>query len=132
MQDRNNNFRKATDLGSFSSTQVLRTRNSIGSKDTADVFKFTVPPTFGFRASAVFKSKGGSLNVSFFALNPLNNQIAPIPTPISPTGAPVTFKPGKSTPPFEFPASDVPLTFFVRFDKPTADVNYRFILRPSA
>jgi hypothetical protein len=125
MQDKNNNFRRATDLGVFSNTQVLRARNSIGPKDTADVFKFSILPTTGFRASSSFRSRGGSLNVSFFILNPLTNQITP-------TAAPTTIRAGNASTPFDFPATDAPLTFFVRFDKPTADVNFRFVLRPIA
>jgi hypothetical protein len=121
----NNSFRKATDLGSFSSTQVLRAKDLIGASDTADVFKFTVLPTLAFRASSVLKSKGGSLNVSFFALNPLTNAIVA-------TAAPVTVKAGRTGGAFDFPATDAPLTFFVRFDKPTQDVNYRFTLKPIA
>jgi hypothetical protein len=123
--DKNNNFRKATDLGSFSSTQVLRARNSIGPKDTADVFKFTIQPGLGFNASSSFRSKGGSLNVSFFALNPLTNAITP-------TAAPTLVKAGRTDSTFPFPATDAPVTFFVKFDKPTADVNFRFVLRPIA
>jgi hypothetical protein len=123
--DKNNNFRRATDLGAFSSTQVLRAKNSIGPRDTVDVLKFTVQPTTGFRASSTFRSKGGTLNVSFFVLNPLTNQITQ-------TAAPTTIRAGRTDSTFDFPPTDAPLTFFVRFDKPTADVNYQFRLRPLA
>jgi hypothetical protein len=121
----NNTFRKATDLGSFSTTKVLRTKDAIGSTDKADVFKFTVEPTLAFRASSAFKSKGGALTVSFFVLNPLTNK----PTA---TVAPAVIKAGKTAAAFEFPATNVPLTFFVKFDKPTQDVGYRFTLKPIA
>jgi hypothetical protein len=87
------------------------------------VFKFTVAPTLGFRANSVLNSKGGNMNVSFFVLNPLNNQITP-------TVAPSRVKPGKSGGDFDFPATNVPLTFFIKFDKPTQDVRYRFALKP--
>jgi hypothetical protein len=125
MAAKNNTFRKATDLGSFSSSQVLRSpRDTIGASDKADVFKFTVAPTLAFKASSSLKSKGGNLTVSFFFQNPLTNAITP-------TIAPSVVKAGKSGGVFDFPATNVPLTFFVKFDKPTQDVTYRFTLKPA-
>jgi hypothetical protein len=120
----NNSFRRATNLGSFSSAQVLRSpQETLGSSDKVDVFKFTLAPTLAFRTSASFNSKGGNLRVSTFVQNPLTNQFVP-------TTNPFVLKAGRSNLPFDFQATSVPLTFFVRFDKPTKDIKYRFTLKP--
>jgi hypothetical protein len=124
MAKNNNTFGRATDLGAFSNSQVLRSpQDTIGASDKADVFKFTVAPTLAFKASSSLKSKGGNLTVSFFFQNPATGQI-------SSTIAPAVVKAGKSGGDFDFPATNVPLTFFVKFDKPTQDVKYRFTLKP--
>jgi hypothetical protein len=126
MAANNNTFRRATNLGAFSNSQVLRSgSDTLGASDKADVFKFTIAPTFAFKASSSLKSKGGSLTVSFFFENPATGQI-------SPTIAPAVVKAGKSGGVFDFPATNVPLTFFVKFDKPTQDVKYSFTLKPAA
>jgi hypothetical protein len=120
----NNSFRRATDLGTFSSTNVLRSKQDvIGTADKVDVFKFTVNPTLAFKASSSLRSKGGNMTVSFFFQNPLTNAITP-------TVAPSVVRAGRSGGNFDFPATNVPLTFFVKFDKPAQDVRYRFTLKP--
>jgi hypothetical protein len=124
MARNNNSFRRATDLGTFSSSQVLRLpQDTIGATDKADVFKFTITPTLAFKASASFNAKGGGLSVSTFFINPLTNQRTP-------AAAPFALRAGKSSTTFDFPATNAPITFFVKFDKPTKDVKYRLTLSP--
>ncbi|MBW4514748.1 MAG: hypothetical protein KME11_05935 [Timaviella obliquedivisa GSE-PSE-MK23-08B] len=120
-----NTFRKARDLGSFNSTQALRAKDMIGPSDKADVYKFTLTPTFGFRASGSFKSQGGSMRFSLFLLNPLTNK----PTAIA---APAIINAGKNVSNSNFPATNMPFTFFIKFDKPTQNVKYQFALKPLA
>jgi hypothetical protein len=120
----NNNFRRATDLGTFTSAQVLRSpQETLGRTDKVDVFKFTLAPTLAFRASASFRAKGGNLSVSTFFQNPLTNQIT-VAT------APSVLRARRSSIDFDFPSTSAPITFFVRFDKPTRDVKYNFTLKP--
>jgi hypothetical protein len=120
----NNTFRRATDLGVFTGTQALRSKQDvIGASDKSDFFKFTVNPTTGFRASSLLRSKGGNMTVSFFIQNPATNAITL-------AGAPSVVRAGKTGGSFEIPATPAPLTVFVKFDKPTQDVKYRFTLKP--
>jgi hypothetical protein len=117
-----NSFRKALDLGAFSSTQPLRGSNVIGPDDKVDFVKFSLAPNPGFSARASFNAKGGKLTAALFFRNPLNGAFTPVSTPLR-------LKAGKSSSDFQLPATNIPLDLFIRFDRPTQEVNYRFSIK---
>jgi hypothetical protein len=123
-----NNFSKAKDLGLFSAAQGLRGLGDLGPKDKVDVVKFTISAPTAFTARSSFKAKGGNLNVSFFYADPLNGG-AIVALPGLPTQ---TFQAGKRVKgSFPITASPVPITVYVKFDKPTQDLKYNFSFKPS-
>jgi hypothetical protein len=126
----NNTFDKAIDLGLFDSTKIFRIKGRISPADPIDIYKFTIKPTLGFRASYDTYSRGGTtgdINTSFFVRNPKTKKfsIAKIITTES-----SLFTEEKTF--LNFPSRKVRQTFYVKFDEPTSNLKFTSVLTPES
>ncbi|MCU0566801.1 MAG: hypothetical protein MUF49_09415 [Oculatellaceae cyanobacterium Prado106] len=118
-----NSFRKARVIGSLGSsvTAPLRASDRLSNDDRRDVYRFNLLPGNAFQARSSFRSRGGSLDVQFFFRNPETRGIESLTTR-------QTLRPGRASNVITLPTNQLstPLQIFIRFDRPTRNVRYRF------
>jgi hypothetical protein len=113
-----NTFATARDIGSFgASGGSILARGRIGRFDPVDVYRFTIRAGSAFNAQASTLVRGGSLNFSTYFKSPETGRITLAQT--------VTIPPSNGTSTTAFPSLPMNGTFYIKFDRPTQNVNYR-------
>lgn len=112
-----NTFAAAKYIGSFgASGGSVIAKGKIGNSDRVDIYRLNVRAGSAFNARSSFSVRGGSLDFSVYAKNPETNQITFVQKYTVPSNA--------TTATLSFPSTSVPVTLYLKFDRPTQNVKY--------
>lgn len=121
----NSTFATARNLGFLERGGVnpIQVQDSLKASNRVDIFKFSIQPGPGFRVKSSFQSKGGSMRFSFFIQDPISGQFTQLVSPKKVAGKGST----------EIAVQDIPvgapaLDCYIKFDRPTENVKYKFTL----
>jgi hypothetical protein len=121
----NSTFATARNLGFLERGGVknLQGQDSLGGSNRSDVFGFSIQPGLGFKVRSSFQAQGGKMGFSFFVQDPMSGQITKLAGSKKVSGRGTSDVVIRDT-----PQGAPALNCYIKFDKPTENIKYKFKL----